>query len=231
MNINLTLKNTTAFLALTFVMHEAHEIVHTAVGRLICGCWGERDFNLWGLCEGCIEAHPTSLIATFVGPLFTFIMIWIGLYLMRKNENESNLAIGFALIFSNMPFARIFTAAIGGDEVYGLSQMMENYEMAWAIGLISIIFITFYPLLIAYSVIEKNRIGWFLLFFIVPMIIDLLVVLGGLNALLAAGVGSKTWILGSPIIVTIWTFFVFLTLGFTARFLPSLNNAEMETKL
>ena len=103
--------------------------------------------------------------------------------------------------------------------------------MAWAIGLISIIFITFYPLLIAYSVIEKNRIGWFLLFFIVPMIIDLLVVLGGLNALLAAGVGSETWILGSPIIVTIWTFFVFLTLGFTARFLPSLNNAEMETKL
>ncbi len=80
-------------------MHEAHEIVHTAVCRLICGCWGERDFNVWGLCEGCIQAHPTSLIATFAGPLFTFIMIWIGLYLMRKKENESNLAIGFALIF------------------------------------------------------------------------------------------------------------------------------------
>lgn len=35
MKLKLTLKYVLTFLALTFMMHEAHEIVHTAVGRLI----------------------------------------------------------------------------------------------------------------------------------------------------------------------------------------------------
>lgn len=38
MKIKLTGKFIIAFLALTFVMLELHEIVHTSVGRIVCGC-------------------------------------------------------------------------------------------------------------------------------------------------------------------------------------------------
>ena len=62
MNLKLTPKFILTFLALTFVMHEAHEIVHTTIGRLICGCWGQRDFNVWGLCGDCSEQNPYSII-------------------------------------------------------------------------------------------------------------------------------------------------------------------------
>ncbi|MGH7586860.1 MAG: hypothetical protein ACREMH_11475 [Gemmatimonadales bacterium] len=32
-----------ACVALLMVIHEAHELAHTAVGRLLCGAWGPRD--------------------------------------------------------------------------------------------------------------------------------------------------------------------------------------------
>ena len=51
MKIKITGKFIIAFLALTFVLLELHEIVHTGVGRIICGCWGLRDFNAWEICE------------------------------------------------------------------------------------------------------------------------------------------------------------------------------------
>ena len=94
-----------SFLALTFVMHEAHEIAHTSLGRFICGCWGKRDFNVWSLCEGCFEANPNAILATFAGPIFTFAMIWVGFYLLRKC-NPAKRSLGFSMIFANMPFAR-----------------------------------------------------------------------------------------------------------------------------
>ena len=127
MKLKLTPKFIMTFLALTFVMHEAHEIVHTSIGRLICGCWGQRDFNVWGLCEGCSEQKPYAIISTFAGPIFTFIMIWIGTILISKTKTENQKAIGFSLIFANMPFARILTASMGsGDEVWGLNQLLKN---------------------------------------------------------------------------------------------------------
>lgn len=38
-----------AFVALALVVHEAHELAHITVGRLVCGGWGARDFNSWTL--------------------------------------------------------------------------------------------------------------------------------------------------------------------------------------
>jgi hypothetical protein len=74
------------------------------------------------------------------------------------------------------------------------------------IGLIAILLIAIYPLYKAYFIIEnKYRIGWFLLFFLAPTFIDLLLVLGVMNTLLEKGVLSQYWILGSPMLVTLWT--------------------------
>jgi hypothetical protein len=220
MTLKLTPQFVLTFLALTFVMHEAHELVHTSVGRLICGCWGKRDFNVWDLCGDCSDQKPISVIATFVGPVFTFIMIWIGTFLIGQDKTIKQKAFGFSLIFANMPFARILTACTGGgDEVWGLNKILKNHPLAWTIGLLIILAITIWPLWKSYQVIgNKRKIGWFLLFFLAPLFIDLLLVLGVMNTLLEKGVLSTYWIVGSPILVTVWTALV------TAVFLLTRDN-------
>ena len=217
MTLNLTPRFLLAFVALMFVMHEAHEIVHTSVARLICGAWGERDFNVWGICEGCAEAHPWVLAATFAGPLFTFALIWVGAALLKPTNTNRQKSLGLALVFANMPFARILTATMGGgDEVFGLTKLLHNHALAWAIGLPAILLICAVPLYRAFRTIENRaRVALFLLFFLAPTALDLVVVLGGLNSLLEKGVLSQYWILGSPVLVTAWTALVTATFFFT----------------
>ncbi|MBL0911161.1 MAG: hypothetical protein IBJ09_02225 [Bacteroidia bacterium] len=210
MKLKLSAPFVLTFLALTFTMHEAHEIVHTSVGRLICGCWGQRDFNVWELCEGCSEQKPISVIATFAGPVFTYIMIGLGTVFIGRDKTNEQKAMGFSLIFANIPFARIVTAAMGGgDEVWGLHLLLKDRTLAWTAGLLIIIAITIIPLWRSYTLItNKWKAGWFLLFLIAPVVMDLLVVLGVMNTLLEKGIFATSWIAGSPILVTVWTFFV-----------------------
>lgn len=211
MTIKLTPKFIIAFLALTFVMHEAHEIVHTSIGRMICGCWGERDFNVWGLCEGC-DANPYSIISTFVGPLFTFIMIWLGANLLKETNTKGQQSLGLALIFANMPFARLLNPILGGgDEVVVINHFLNDRNLSRIIVVLLITLIIAYPLYKAFRLIQnKYRIGLFILFLIAPVFVDLLLVLGVMNSLLEKGILSQYWILGSPMLVSIWTFSVTL---------------------
>lgn len=194
------------FMALTFVMHEAHEIVHTSIGRAICGCWGKRDFNVWALCTSC-ENNPYGVIATLAGPVFTFAMIWYGSTFLNSTNTNNQKAFGFSLIFANMPFARLFNPIFGGgDEVVVVNTFLQNHDASRIIVLILLILIVAYPLYKAYKIIEnKYKIGWFILFFLMPMVLDLLIVLGVMNTLLDKGVLSNYWILGSPMLVTVWT--------------------------
>jgi hypothetical protein len=206
MQIKLTLKFVLTFMALTFVMHEAHEIAHTLVGRLICGCWGVRDFNVWETCESCAK-NPNEIWSTVMGPVFTFIMVWIGANLLKQTNTDAQKSLGFSLIFANMPFARLLNPAIGGgDELVVLNSILKNYDLSRIIIFFLILFIVAYPLFKAYQTMSnKYKIAWFLGFFILPTFLDLLIVLGLMNTLLSKGVLAEYWILGSPILVTVWT--------------------------
>lgn len=63
----------------------------------------------------------------FVGFVFIFIMIWIGILLMIKLKNDLWRVFGFFLIFLNMLFVRFFGVVIGGgDEVWGLNLVLYN---------------------------------------------------------------------------------------------------------
>lgn len=219
MKLQLTSKFALTFLTLTFVLHEAHEIVHTSIGRLICGCWGQRDFNVWSLCGDCSEQQPISVLATFAGPIFTYIMIWIGTFLMGKDKTNQQKALGFSLVFANMPFTRFFGAITGGgDEVWGLNLALQNYNLAWFLGTIFILGMIVYPLYKSYKLIEnESPIVWFLVFLLIPGQIDVWVVLIILNSLFQKGVLSDYWILGSPILVTIWTILITLIYVFTRK--------------
>lgn len=211
MKLRITPQYVLTFLALTFMMHEAHELVHTSIGRIICGCWGQRDFNVWGLCDSC-DTNPYGILSTLAGPVFTFIMIWYGSYLLDKNNNQNQKAFGFSLIFANMPFGRILNPIFGGgDEVVVVDSLLDNWNLSSNIVLVLIILIVAYPLLRAYKLIENRyKIGWFLMFLLLPFVFDILIVLVGMNTLLVMGVLNDYWILGSPVLVTFWTLLVTL---------------------
>lgn len=227
MKIKLTLKFTITFLALTFVMQEAHEIVHTTVGRILCGCWGKRDFNVWELCSSC-DKNPLKYISTFAGPLFTFIMIWLGYSYLGKTKTTHQKSFGFALIFANMPFARLLNPMLGGgDEVVVLMTFFDNYKLSRIIIFTLITLIVFIPLRQCFLTIEnKNRLAWFFLFFIAPVALDLIIVLGLMNTLLNKKILSNNWILGSPILVTLWTALVVLLFFSTRKNIYSLGKSK-----
>jgi hypothetical protein len=209
MKLKLTPKYIVTFLALTFLMNEAHEIIHTSVGRLICGDWGTRDFNVWGTCESC-ATNPFEILSTAAGPIFTFIMVWFGSSFLKQDKTENQKAFGFSLLFANMPFGRIFNPIFGGgDEVVVVDKILNNWELSRLVVLFLIILIVTYPLVKAYKLIEnKFKVGWFLGFLILPFVFDLLIVSGAMNLILEKGVLSSYGILGSPILVTVWTFSV-----------------------
>jgi hypothetical protein len=226
MKIRLSFHFVIAFIALIFFMHEAHEIVHTVTGRLICGCWGKRDFNVWDLCEGCFDQSLVSLIPTYAGPAFTFIMLWVGAFLLKEENSNAQKSFGLALVFGSLTSIRILNALFGmGDEIFATRQLLGDRALAWTIGLSSILIITAYPLYKAYvSISNKRRLLWFVGLFIGPIILDISVVLFFLNTLLENKILSEYWILGSPMIVTLWTILVTTILVFSFKGLFQLGN-------
>ena len=206
MKISLTPKNSIALLILSFIMQETHEIAHTTMGRIICGCWGKRNFNLWGLCSGCSDERPLSILATYAGPFYTFLVIWIGYFLLFKSSPKLK-SIGFSLIISSMPFSRILTPIFGGgDEIYALNKHLENHALAWAVGLVIVFTLIIPPVIKVWNTIgNKRKIWWFVGLLLIPFFMTGAVVFGILQSfLLKNGVLADYWILGSPVLVTLW---------------------------
>lgn len=232
MKINLTLRNTTAFVALLFVMHELHEIAHTAVGRLICGCWGERNFNSWDLC--CED--ELMILASIAGPLFTYLTMYIGYYLLseRYDNLPGKKSVGFALIFASMPFARIFTALMGmGDELMEVTFFLGDYlgdYLLWALAIVMVTGICLPPLLRGWnSILSSQRLWGFTGFFLLPFIFDVLVVIIGMNTLYQQGLLDQTGIIGSPVIVNLWTLLWVIVLVFSWKELQTILMPNQET--
>jgi hypothetical protein len=104
-----------AFIALRHFFHELHELMHMIVGRLYCGAWGTRDFNrVSPMSLGCKPEGFSGCFIGLEGPLFNFVMIWIGAILLKRSKSEQQASWGFALIFASLPIARLITAIIGG---------------------------------------------------------------------------------------------------------------------
>lgn len=98
-----------ALLPLVVLAHEAHELAHTVAGRLVCGAWAQRDFGSWSI-AGC-----SSLLPTVAGPLFSYLLMSIGVAGVVRGGRHRAWAL--ALIAAANPLARIITAVSGhGDE-------------------------------------------------------------------------------------------------------------------
>lgn len=224
MKIVLTAPNAIALAALSFFMQETHELAHTSVGRLICGCWGRRDFNLWGLCSDCAHDVPITVLATFAGPTYSFAVIWIG-YVLLTRKQATVKSIGLALIVSSMPFSRILTPLFGGgDEVFGLRELGVERVVAWPIALAVVLALAIPPVVKIYTTIDNRpKPLWIVGLLLVPFLLTGAVVFALLQeTLLKNGVLSDTWILGSPMLVTVWLFVVIGLLALFGRHLGTL---------
>jgi hypothetical protein len=209
MKIKLTPTYIFSFLMLLFVLSECHELAHTITGRLICGCWGERDFNQWDLCKSC-ENNPLGFISTMMGPIFSFAMAYLGASWLNKDYSLEKQTLGFSMIFASTIFGRLLNVFPfgGGDEftVFYNQVFNENRTFSLVAAFILIAVIVFYPIRKAYLFLEnKHRWAWILGFCLVPFITVLIMILGVLNTILASGFLADYWILGSPKVVTLWT--------------------------
>jgi hypothetical protein len=211
LQIQLTFKSLLVFLFLFFLMHELHELAHISTGRIVCGCWGTRDFNVWGLCSDCEKTNPYAVIATFAGPVFTFIMLWIGRYWLKYGQSTERRSFGLALIFGNMQFGRMYMAATGsGDEITGLRTLFLNpdHSNSQLIKIITVVIVSVIcipPLIAAYRAIDnKRKILLYCSLVIVPLILDTVIILILLNGLLQKKLLNQIWVMGAPLLVSVW---------------------------
>ncbi|TSD62917.1 hypothetical protein FFF34_018360 [Inquilinus sp. KBS0705] len=198
-----------AFLLLVMVMLELHEMVHIITGRIICGDWGKRDFNVWGLCDGCEIKHPYAWLATLAGPLFSFAMMWLGMFLMNTADLKRRRA-GFALIFANIPFGRITQAMMSsGDEMvvtrHLLKGILSHNQQILLCSLILLILGLPPVIKTWHDLANKNKWLYIIAFLTIPLVFIMLYVLTALNTLLNKGFLNNAWIMGTPLLITLHT--------------------------
>jgi hypothetical protein len=225
MKLKLSFGYIVTFLLLTVVMLELHEMAHIITGRIICGDWGTRDFNVWSLCKDCSAHHPNSWLATLAGPLFSFALMWLGMFLLNST-NENLKALGFSLIFANIPFGRISQAMMGsGDEMIVTKELLKgslsHTQMILTCSIILLI-AGLPPIIKAYCSLN-NKISWLYIlgFLTLPLVFILMYVLTALNTLLNSGYLASSLIMGTPLLITLHTLIAaFLLAGFYKHLSP-----------
>jgi hypothetical protein len=195
-----------AFVALNGVISELHEQAHITTGRLISGCYGERDFNVWQGCAEGSQAFPFA--APLAGPLFSYLVMWIGAWLLMRAATPAGRSIGFTLVFAPLPFARVFTALVGGGDerivllcVFG--DAMAPGTLRWLAVALTLAFCA-PPVFAAWRATANRRRGWYIAgFCVLPLLVIWAYKLKVLNGLLQQGVLATPVVAGTPAFVLV----------------------------
>ncbi len=164
--IKITWKYCLAFYCLIMLYSSLHELVHHFTGFIVCGEWGYKTFNYF---ETACEDNPVTYIATYAGPIFSFIVMWIGAYLLqRKTSTTYTKQLAFALIFAQLPFQRMLMCFFKmNDEYYASSQLFGQTNLVYGLVILCIWICCIPPLIVAYrSIQNKYKIGWFLFYLV-----------------------------------------------------------------
>ena len=209
-----TLRWGVAFFFAILVAHDLHELVHTGVGRLICGAWGPRDFNVWSLADGC-----DTWVPTLMGPLLSWAIMWTGAALLRSADAGRRWT-GLALVFAPNPLGRLLPALVGGgDESVVARELTGRTGAAPRALVIAAALVIILPVLIAAwrALPVHRRFWWFLLLLAAGILVTgpLYIVLG--NGLLARGVLTTPGLLGASQLIELATLISLLGFATTGR--------------
>lgn len=200
MEIKLTWRYCLAFMAFVFVFGQLHEMAHMITGYFICGQAGiQLDFNLIRpICAAC-ENNPYTYIAGIAGPAFSYLMMWIGFFILRS-ANTKRYGLGFVLILGNLAFARIFTAGMGGGDERGvLAEFIPNQPqlLIKVINFLFVFAVAFPPIYTSYKkLVNKNKVLVIAGFCVVPLCIMYPYEFMLLGEVLKAGFLAKRHFLG-----------------------------------
>jgi hypothetical protein len=162
--LKITWKYCIAFYCIGMLYASLHELIHHFAGYVVCGEWGVKTFNYFSTaCDGEPKAH----IATYAGPVFTFIMMYVGAYLLNEKFSNYTKHLGFAMIFAQIPLQRMVNPFFRmNDEYYATAQLFGATDIVYWSVIIVIWAICIPPLVKAFKAIQnKYRIGWFLFYF------------------------------------------------------------------
>ena len=219
MGIKFTCSYLAGFLALIFFVHECHDWAHFFAAHIVCGCSGIKSFDNWTLCSHCAASSRLQVWIWFAGPMVTYIIIWLGWWLMNWRHTAKQQSLGFSFLFATIPFVRILAASAGGsDETYGLRQLFQHADKSNShaialTGLISIIILTGPPFLRAFIRLRnwKEKLILFPAFLLLPMFIDKWTY-RGLNKIAATGFLGNEILPGISMLVIAWSLFLLLIL-------------------
>ncbi|WP_437399073.1 hypothetical protein [Flagellimonas lutimaris] len=169
--LKLTWRYLLAFYCIIMLYSSLHELVHHFVGYFICGEWGTKSFNRFSMA---CNVGKITYLATYAGPLFSFIMMYVGTYFLKKGASDFKKHLGFAMIFAQLPLQRMVMPMFGmNDELFASVHIFGNTYTTYAIVTIVIWAICIPPLIVAYRAISnKRKMLWFLFYLILlPYII------------------------------------------------------------
>jgi hypothetical protein len=162
-----------------------HELIHHFSAYLICGDWGYKTFNYFSTaCEG----ERKSIYATYTGPLFNFIVMWVAAWNLKNSKSDYKKQIAFALIFAQLPLQRMITPFFQlNDEYYATVQLFGATPYVYWMVLLIIWIICVPPLNVAYQSIQNRRkLIWFLFYLTLFPLIIWGPIFGGLEYLLVS---------------------------------------------
>jgi hypothetical protein len=231
MHLQISWKYAVAFFALNNVISELHEQSHIQTNWLINSCYGPRDFNLVQACAG---MPNLALMAAFAGPLFSYLVMWAGVVVLMRAASSAGRSIGFTLVFAPLPFARIFTALMGGGDERGVvARLLEGAvtlpQARWLAVAMTLAFCA-PPIYIAWRALANKHRTWLVAgFCVVPLLVIYAYKFTLLNGLLARGMLAEPVFFGTPAFVQVFFAFTLavVLVGWTSlRRLDSTDEVE-----
>lgn len=232
MRLHMTWKYPVAFLALNGVVSELHEQAHITTGRIVHGCYGPRDFNVWQTCAEGVQQLPYA--ASLAGPLFSYAVMWLGVWLLLRGATLRSRSIGFSLIFAPTPFARIITSIMGGgDEKVFFSTLAGDALAPATVRMLAMVMVLVFclpPIVIAWRAIEHRWRTWIIAgFCVLPLVVIMAYKFKFLNGLLHDGVLAAPVVIGTqPLVLLVFGVMLMVTLAMW-RHLGSLFDADGAT--
>lgn len=222
MSLKITWKYLLGFISLNMLLGELHEQAHIQTGYAICGCYGYRDISSWATCSTCTHAGY-ALWATAAGPVFSYLVYWIAAFWLLKKPEENYRRAGLAVLFGSLPFARIFTAVMGGGDEKVVLMGLLNHLPLLPVKLLAILVTLLFclpPLVMGVKNLPAaNRWLYAAGFIIGPLLFGICWQRFLLNGLLSKGICARPIIAGSPLLVVVHFISMGILFLFFGRFL------------